>query len=191
MYSGVIHTNLYLLIGWLRIFLSWCCFPLLCPCCLDVTDTSLSKVACCLNRRDLASWHTLWFGHDFLSGIQYILIWSEYRFYHSRCQIIYCKNNVLKFVWYGIRSQPRWQFSCGPHGAQLGPVGPRWAPCWPHESCYQGGSLYIGWFPMLRWRRHMEHFSALLVRNLRKLLNKYSNRWWFETPICLFDIIVM
>ena len=24
------------------------------------------------------------------------------------------------------------------HGAHLGPVGPRWAPCWPHEPCYQG-----------------------------------------------------
>ena len=22
--------------------------------------------------------------------------------------------------------------------AHLGPVGPRWAPCWPHEPCYQG-----------------------------------------------------
>ena len=24
------------------------------------------------------------------------------------------------------------------HRAHLGPVGPRWAPCWPHEPCYQG-----------------------------------------------------
>ena len=24
------------------------------------------------------------------------------------------------------------------HGANMGPVGPRWAPCWPHEPCYQG-----------------------------------------------------
>ena len=24
------------------------------------------------------------------------------------------------------------------HGAYLGPVGPRWAPWWPHEPCYQG-----------------------------------------------------
>ena len=24
--------------------------------------------------------------------------------------------------------------------AHLGPVGPRWAPCWPHEPCYQGSS---------------------------------------------------
>ena len=25
----------------------------------------------------------------------------------------------------------------GPHGTHLGPTGPRWAPCWPHEPCYQ------------------------------------------------------
>ena len=24
------------------------------------------------------------------------------------------------------------------HGANMGPVGPRWALCWPHEPCYQG-----------------------------------------------------
>ena len=24
------------------------------------------------------------------------------------------------------------------HGAHLGPVGPRWAPCSPHEPYYQG-----------------------------------------------------
>ena len=23
-------------------------------------------------------------------------------------------------------------------GAHLGPTGPRWAPCWPHELCYLG-----------------------------------------------------
>ena len=23
------------------------------------------------------------------------------------------------------------------HGAHLGPVGPRWALCWPHEPCYR------------------------------------------------------
>ena len=25
----------------------------------------------------------------------------------------------------------------GQHGAHLGPADPRWAPCWPHEPCYQ------------------------------------------------------
>ena len=28
------------------------------------------------------------------------------------------------------------------HGAHLGPVGPRWAPCWPHELWYQGYLVY-------------------------------------------------
>ena len=34
------------------------------------------------------------------------------------------------------KMHPRKQSSWGQHGAQLGPVGPRWAPCWPHEPCY-------------------------------------------------------
>ena len=33
-------------------------------------------------------------------------------------------------------------------GAHLGPVGPRWAPCWPHKPCYQG--LLCG---------HSKHFA--------------------------------
>ena len=28
--------------------------------------------------------------------------------------------------------------SWGQHGAHLGPIGPRWDPCPPHEPCYQG-----------------------------------------------------
>ena len=44
-------------------------------------------------------------------------------------------------VWYGIfisRYNLREQGSWGLHGAHLGTTGPRWAPCWPHERCYQG-----------------------------------------------------
>ena len=33
---------------------------------------------------------------------------------------------------------PRWQRSWVHHGAHLGPVSLRWAPCWPHKPCYQG-----------------------------------------------------
>ena len=32
------------------------------------------------------------------------------------------------------------QGSWGQQGAQLGPTGPRWAPCWLHEPCYLGHS---------------------------------------------------
>ena len=34
--------------------------------------------------------------------------------------------------------QPRKQGSWGLHVAHLGTAGPRWAPFWPHEPCYQG-----------------------------------------------------
>ena len=39
------------------------------------------------------------------------------------------KSKIARFM------GPTWQ-----HGAHLGPVGPRWAPCWSHEPCYQGSS---------------------------------------------------
>ena len=29
------------------------------------------------------------------------------------------------------------------HGAYLCFVGPRWAPCWPHEPCYQGSFMIV------------------------------------------------
>ena len=37
----------------------------------------------------------------------------------------------------------RQQGSWGQHGAHLGPTGPGWAPCWPHEFCYLGGCIYL------------------------------------------------
>ena len=36
------------------------------------------------------------------------------------------------------RKGPWKQGSWGQHGTHLGPTGPRWAPCWPHEPCYLG-----------------------------------------------------
>ena len=38
---------------------------------------------------------------------------------------------------YSWTKQPTKRFSWGLHGFHLGPVGPRWAPCWPHDNCYQ------------------------------------------------------
>ena len=36
---------------------------------------------------------------------------------------------------------PDSKVSWGQHGAHLGPTGPSWAPCWPHELCYLGPFL--------------------------------------------------
>ena len=38
----------------------------------------------------------------------------------------------------GKKKHPWWQGSWGQRGAHLGPTGPRWTPCWPHELCYLG-----------------------------------------------------
>ena len=46
---------------------------------------------------------------------------------------------VAKIASYDITSQM--QSSWGQHGAHLSPVGPRWAPCWPHYPCYQRSTV--------------------------------------------------
>ena len=33
------------------------------------------------------------------------------------------------------------------HGTHLGPTGPRWAPCFPHELCYLGSCTRINRVP--------------------------------------------
>ena len=48
------------------------------------------------------------------------------------------------------RKQPRYQGSWGLLGANLRPTGPRWAPCWPHEPCYQG-MFATYWAELLVW----------------------------------------
>ena len=48
---------------------------------------------------------------------------------------------------------PRQQCSWSQHGAHLGPVGPRWAPCWPHEPCYKGRCQWsnLVWTICVKW----------------------------------------
>ena len=53
--------------------------------------------------------------------------------------------------------------SWGQHGTHLGPVGPRWAPCWPYEPCYQGcfGASYIIDSLWHKDARHMAQVSQI------------------------------
>ena len=41
----------------------------------------------------------------------------------------------------------------GQHGVNLGPVGPRRAPCWPHELCYQGSPQIVSYSKSVSFRR--------------------------------------
>ena len=53
----------------------------------------------------------------------------------------------------------------GPQGAHLGPIGPRWAPCWPREPCYQGWLVIsiITWMTLAISRRRKWIFVWLIV----------------------------
>ena len=60
------------------------------------------------------------------------------------------------------------------HGANMGhrgPVGPRWAPCWPHEPCYQG----VYW-PSIIWTLKSAS-SKTYCRKLRRFC------WWNRSAI--------
>ena len=64
------------------------------------------------------------------------------RIWNARCGIISCFMRHKQIVFYSqcCCSLPTQiaKIAWGQHGAHLGPVGIRWAPCWPHEPCYLG-----------------------------------------------------
>ena len=58
---------------------------------------------------------------------------------------------------------PWLQSSWGQYGAHLGPLGPRWAPCWPHEPCYLG-QLCMGYFHCNeRYFHQWKKFPLLII----------------------------
>ena len=60
-------------------------------------------------------------------------------------------SNVIK-IWSQGPNQQRIRFPDSKvHVAHLGPVGPRWAPCWPHEPCYQGYDLALERGQAITW----------------------------------------
>ena len=49
--------------------------------------------------------------------------------------------------WARTQSDPWFAVAClDGLGPAWGSVGPRWAPCWPHETCYQGKAGTVGLF---------------------------------------------
>ena len=53
---------------------------------------------------------------------------------------------------YGVKMKQPWQQgSWGQHGAHLGPTGPRWTPCWPHEPCYLGTASLCSTTEIVQW----------------------------------------
>ena len=74
-------------------------------------------------------------------------------------QLVKCLRNIrIKYHW----EQGSW----GQHGAHLGPKGPSWAACWPHEPCYLG-------------------YHSVNFANLTGSLKTISN-WLFYQSVTIF-----
>ena len=89
----------------------------------------------------------------------------------------------------------------GPTWAHLGPTGPRWAPCWPHESCYLG--MYVPDTGIIIWLHDpiaiVEATLAnmakwITLKNVKKTHNKARQNhmlvWPFnDVPMsCLWNV---
>ena len=86
----------------------------------------------------------------------------------------------------------KWEYSqlakfMGPTWAHLGPVDPRWAPCWPHEPCYQGTFAIHA--------IHIEKFTAgstwLWLTTTQRSLDRHLHTHWaraVSNKVRWFDI---
>ena len=122
-----------------------------------------TKTCCCLIYS--YNMHFIWQGWLWL-------------FAHNSMWKIFCSENALGITIKTylkillIQWHPRKQSLQGQHGAHLGPLSPRWAPCWPHESCYQGYFRFCKEFSMQRVESYL-------------LLIKYLAKPWWLAPRCV------
>ena len=105
---------------------------------------------------------------------------------------------------------PRQQSSWGQHGAHLGPVGPSWASCSPHEPCYQGthcvieiGHVSSWWFDesspatpsKSRLKLNMyeyRYIMAIVLASVRYHISSYSSiRYFNGIKSCIHNAISM
>ena len=66
---------------------------------------------------------------------------------------------MVLIIYRCVPSCPWKQGSWGQHGGHLGPTGPRWAPCWPHELCYLGCSPGLIFPDKIRFPLHSIHIQ--------------------------------
>ena len=138
----------------------------------------------------------------------YITIeWLCIQFIQS-CKVVY------HLIWWLCRSTtdiskiPRIARFMGPTWAHLGPTGPRWAPCWPHEPCYLGyvtnallreiiSPKDVSFWGMIIWKRLwwdnivmtmvcMDHWQ-LSQLPLVDVIEKFMSCAWMTAvnPICV------
>ena len=73
----------------------------------------------------------------------------------------------------------------GPTWGPPGSCRPRWAPCWPHEPCYQGCISQVGWPPLVAyhsrhaiWRHRTRSTLSQVMAWCRQATSHYLNQCW-------------
>ena len=75
--------------------------------------------------------------------------------------LVWRRRYAISILW----KLPWWQGSWGQHGAQLGPTGPRLAPCWPHELCYLGILMTAIHLMQYHWARGVTVFACCFIQS--------------------------
>ena len=73
----------------------------------------------------------------------------------------------------------------GPTWVHLGPTGPRWAPCWPHEPCYLGccchpcpSGYLISVRTRVRFLLHLQGIFKLAYQGVWFIFTGISKTYW-------------
>ena len=99
-------------------------------------------------------------------------LWKNYIGTSAFTDVSYSIADVEAIFVSACTKQPRKQSSWGQHGANLGPVGPIWAPCWPQEPCYQGSVKMLLLAGVVEYNFASAVFPRLLW-NARRQLSPY------------------
>ena len=108
---------------------------------------------------------SIWWHRNAFSYEIYYLFWLSATIYcNGSSNIHVTSSQIAKFM--------------GPtNGAHLVPVGPRWAPCWPHEPCYLGQYADI-----MTWKCWL-YYWLFVRRNHCSLVDFLSK----NTVMCSFE----
>ena len=89
-----------------------------------------------------------------------------------------CSSMTKSYLCWTEMWLPYWT-SWGQHGSHLGPVGPRWAPCFPHETCYQG------------WYINTQSADQLPVSSDTSQYAKgsYKSHWFLSKWLLLYHLV--
>ena len=111
---------------------------------------------------------------------------------------LFCFHRLIRFTTFKTPTPPWQQGSWGQHGDHLGPIGPGWAPCWPHVTCSLDHSAHLSMPKYLTMFSNNSGMNAVnlpwwlfsncvyLWRNIVQLRTHFEN-WITETQICISE----